>query len=316
MLAAGICYVISIAGLSISSAPSLLGLFFAISMFSFAAAVSLIDTETLHSDKTVPYEKIRLWGSLGFIVTAFGTGMSAGQLGATIATQLGMLIPAVCFLILVYQNRALFPDLARYKFMPTQRQHWAWRALPQQYFLILAIVFLNWVSHQTLYIYLSIHLSDLGWSARGITQAWMLGVCSELVMFLLLPKIFQHVSFRACIILSMLITCIRWTAFSLSTDTNIILLLQVLHAFTFSMFYISSVKLSYRILPPEFRDRGQGYLTAAGSGAGSVVARLLLAVWTIYHPDNLHVQFLFFISAVVAVIGSCMALALREHLPN
>ena len=105
-------------------------------------------------------------------------------------------------------------------------------------------------------------------------------------------------------ILSALAGAIRWAVYAKTSSVGLLLGVQVLHAFTFAAFHIGSVTLVHTLFPPERRTEGQSAWTVTTSGL-PVLAGTYLAG---YLYDVVGIRPLFWISAVASLLAALVAL--------
>jgi PPP family 3-phenylpropionic acid transporter len=236
-----------------------------------AGALPLVEAGTLAhlGAQQGRYGPIRLWGSLGFIATVLGggawlEGRPAGTLAALLlACALGSLAAAI----------ALPPGGA------TRAAGAARFALPRGALSLLGSGFCMAVAHGALYVFLTLHLRELGYTGTFIGLAWTLGVLAEIVVFLALPRLFRRFPLSAILVASCALGVLRFLALGWAAEIMWLLLLaQVLHAATFGSFHAAAVAAVHRVFPPHARGRGQALFSSASYAAGGA-AGALLAGW-------------------------------------
>jgi MFS transporter, PPP family, 3-phenylpropionic acid transporter len=160
-------------------------------------------------------------------------------------------------------------------FTPEKPRTGALQILQQPGFLLLlGAVALTWASHGPLYVYLSLYLKGLGWSGQMISLAWNVGVFAEILVFSFFYRLEGRFALMTIFRVSIFLALVRWLILANFTNPLCILASQALHAFSFGAFYLASIKLAFRTLPDDMRDRGQGFLTGLGSGLGSFLGRM------------------------------------------
>jgi hypothetical protein len=107
------------------------------------------------------------------------------------------------------------------------------------------------VSHGSLYGFYSIYLSELGFLDSSIGVQWAVAAGSEVLVFFFAARIVGGIShqllFSGCLILAV----IRWTLVFATQSYAWLTLTQCLHAFTFGVFHITSMKLIQKMFPKD-----------------------------------------------------------------
>jgi PPP family 3-phenylpropionic acid transporter len=276
--------------------------------FMYSGCVVTVDTRAIRESLagTVRFERVRLWGSIGFICSIALLGRVLDTWGVRWIIFIGAAFAAaihVCAYTLLPRmaadsgrssHNASTPDLrrssGRYTFL----------------LLLLAVAFC-WMSHGALYVYFSIYLKALGWSGERVALAWNIGVVSEVLLFLFFPLLEQRFSLAQILQASALLTLVRWLILASTQNPAWILLSQILHAFSFGSLFLSSMKLVHQILPPALRDRGQGLLSGLGSGGGSLCGRIVFGFLAANIGDARFYYRLFDFAAAIAFLSGVAA---------
>ncbi|MFN8392588.1 MAG: MFS transporter [Bdellovibrionota bacterium] len=277
-----------------------------------------VDTRAIRESLAgrIRFERVRIWGSIGFIVSLTVLGQAVDRIGVESIVVFGLLFAGAIALA----ASPLLPRLAAATGLAAEeRSGSSIRSIPGRgcFFMVLVAVALCWTSHGALYVYFSIYLRALGWSGSMISVAWDIGVVAEVILFMCFARIAERVSLVRILQTSAALTVLRWLILSSTADPEIILSSQVLHAFSFGSFYLASLKLVHQILPPDFRDRGQGFLSGFGSGLGSLSGRVIFGALASGIPDAVDYHLLFRSSAVLAVLSfTAASAAVKLHRPH
>jgi MFS transporter, PPP family, 3-phenylpropionic acid transporter len=230
-----------------------------------APLTSLIDATTLshvrHHGSS--YGRIRLWGSLGFLVAAAGAGAlverdGVGVIVAVAAWALGI-GAAVSFAL------PAPPPVERKGVVG------AWLHLlgDVDWWIFFVAAGLGQMATAAYDSGFSLHLQRLGFGGRFIGAAWATGVAAEIALLAGSGAILARVSAPRLFTLSLATAALRWTLLARVVSPVAILCLQPLHGVTFGLFWVSGVTL--------VRDRGHAAPTAAQGlfsaaiGLGSLV---------------------------------------------
>lgn len=232
------------------------------------------------------FEKTRIWGSVGYILSTLVGGVVLDYLGVSPLGTIGGLLLATLGVV-TFKSRAKFSNKlgskdkgeeSIFSFLKRGKA-----ALP-----VVALFLINtliWASHSVYYTYYSVYLKQLGFSGATISVAWSIGVIAEVVFFLCFSRYANRFSLVGVLRHAVVFTSLRWLILAYSTNIYLLLIAQVFHLYSFGALYLASVKLTYKLLPDELRDRGQGYLTAFSGGLGSSIGRytcsLVALSWTV-----------------------------------
>ncbi len=275
----------------------------------------VLDTQALRRglNGELSFERVRMWGSVGFVIASLVFGQAV-EIWGTAFIAPAALASIVCCALVAYREHGILG--AGGSPMPPPGGAPAVRLdplkdLPRSVWVILAAVMLVWGSHGALYVYFSLYVRFLGWSGGELALAWNIGVCAEIVVFALYARIREMVQPRTLFVASVVATVVRWAILSMTESKSIILLSQMLHAFSFGMFYLSAVTILHEQLPDRYRSRGQAWLSAAGPGAGSLCGRTLFGWLAGDLASAADYQRLFFWAVGMAACGCIVAVNFR-----
>jgi PPP family 3-phenylpropionic acid transporter len=220
------------------------------------------------------YGRIRLWGSVGFIVTVTGVGLLLdlapirSQLWVSWALILGTFASALT-LTEVHQR----PGEAPGRILDVLRQ--------RKVGFLLAAGLLMSAAHGALYVFYSIHLVAQGYDKTLVGLLWTLGVVAEIVVFLFMPRISARVSLRrillACFALAVLrFMLIGWTA----EFIGFLVFAQLLHGASFGAHHAATMAALNRWFVQGQQARAQALYGSVAYGAGGLGGALLAgALW-------------------------------------
>ena len=240
------------------------------------------------------YGRVRLWGSVGFIVLVTLSGYALDWQGIE-------LMPWIALLMLVMVTSVTFSlheEPATQHAQPTNSVR---ELLSRKSVLsFFASTFLMIAAHSSLYVYYSLYLSDMGYSKSVIGLMWSLGVIAEILFFFYQAPLFRRFGVRKLMLLSLAIAVVRflmigWGAQSLA----ILLVAQVLHAATFGVHHSASVATLQRWFAGPLQARGQALYISISYGLGGTVGGLLLsACW-----DTFGARWVYVLAAIMSLLG-------------
>ncbi len=224
------------------------------------------------------FEHARMWGSVGFTAVSIVLGYTLDLWGTKSIFIGGILL----LLGLAWGSRGLLPVLRNHTYASQQQNREAQAYQAYSYLgvsAVLCVHLLSYLAHASLYLYLSLYLAALGWSKTYISMAWSVGVISEILLFLVAPRLFSKPKdYARLFCISALGGCLRWFLLAHYSHPICIILAQALHSLSFGGIYISGMRLVYFLLPVEKKHKGQGYLQVCGTGIGLALGQYIAGV--------------------------------------
>ena len=217
------------------------------------------------------YGKVRVYGSIGFIVGGFSIG---GILSATDREWLPAILECVLIATAVV---TLF--LPAYRLKPKKQEGLvsAIRRLLKQRHLqrFYVITFVCRLSAQGLYIFLPLHLKDLGVTDAFLPTYWTVGVVSEIILMRNAPRIFGRYRPHRVLALTFFLAAVQYILVALVTDPWLLLPIMLLHGMSFGIWYYTSVTWLGTAVEPTDRARAQGLFSAIGFGLGGMSSSII-----------------------------------------
>jgi len=213
------------------------------------------------------YGRVRVWGSVGFILAVSGSGFALQRLGVDrlpglVIALLGLLLLATLRLPMV--REAAHTSHAAAGAMQVLRQ-----PLVGWFF---AGVFFTVLAHTSLYTFFSLYLDSLGYSKGAVGLMWALGVTVEVAWFWFQGRWVHRLSMHAWLLLAALVSLLRFAATAAFGDVAWVLVIaQCTHAVSFAAQHTACIGVINRHFPGRLRGRGQALYTVLGYGASGVV---------------------------------------------
>jgi PPP family 3-phenylpropionic acid transporter len=246
------------------------------------------------------YSRVRLWGSLGFVMTV-------GVLGA-VFDQWGIaLLPVIMWILMVL--------ITVNTWLVSQDKRPKEQVLGQASFLslltskavigfIVVNIFLQ-ISFGPYYTFFSIFLESAGYSASSIGVFWAIGVIAEVILFWQFGRIMHLMSWRTWIAVSLIVTGIRWalTGYLLHSVWTLILL-QTLHAFSFAAMHAVSMRYIQSLFPGSLQARGQALYSSVSFGLGGAIGAFASGLlW-----ESLGGTLVFLLAGIVSMLAAVIAI--------
>ena len=278
------------------------GLVFVMLLFSifWSAALPQVEAATMShlGESTHAYTKIRIWGSVGFIIVVWGLGLVFESLSISY-------VPVILLasMFMVWLLTITIPEL------PVEHHEDGLNSLKEsicrpKVIALLIVCFLMLFSHGPYYTFYSIYLEDNGYSSSFIGNMWALGVIAEVVLFLFMHRLITLFGLRPLLIISLLLAGIRWYLIGYFVDDLFLLCVaQIFHAATFGIYHASAIQYIHKFFTGKLQGRGQGLYSSVSFGAGFALGSLL----TGYAWDSLGATACFTVASVSAFVAMVIA---------
>jgi len=250
------------------------------------------------------YGRLRLWGSVGYIVSV--------ALGGVLLDRLGIMsLPWLSMAAMLGVGWAAW-HLYDVPHAHDPQAPVSVRALLRQptVLMFFATCFLMILAHGALYAYLSLYLEGLGYRKTTIGLLWALGVVSEVVFFYFQAQVMRRFAPGSLLIASFVIAAARFGIIGAwAQSLGWLVFAQGLHAITFGVHHAASLTLLRRWFSGRLAARGQALYTSVSYGLGGTLGGLGAAwIWKHIHPSAA-----FYASACAALVGAGVAVGLARR---
>ncbi|HSX72627.1 MAG TPA: MFS transporter [Shinella sp.] len=185
------------------------------------------------------YGRMRLWGSLAFIVATMIGGWLAGLYGGA------MVLPAMAVgFVLTVLGAVMAPKIGKPRrpspiaaiaTMPTKS---TLRQADVQ-FMLIGVSLVN-ASHAMLYAFSAIYWQKMGFSGVDVGILWSAGVLAEVVFFLFAVQLRRRFNLWSMMTVGSAVAVGRWVLFPMDMSFAGYFALQCLHAFTYALIHMSA----------------------------------------------------------------------------
>ncbi len=221
------------------------------------------------SKANTSYSRIRLWGSIGFIVAAFMLGIFIDSYGES-TLIFALLITQFIIFLLSFS----IPDKTIKLVSEKRRSIWGVMKNPEVVVLLIGCALMV-SSHGFLYNFYSIFLKEQGYSNFVIGILWSVGVIFEIIIFILMPYILSRINLKWVLLISLMLAVIRFFLIGSYADNLYVLAFaQILHAATFGSFHVASIQLIAKFFTNEHQSRGQSLYNSITYGLGGAIGGL------------------------------------------
>ena len=135
--------------------------------------------------------------------------------------------------------------------------------------LFLGVCAAHWAACAPYHLLYGLFVRELGLSAEVTGLGMSVGVAAEVVALVLFPRIEVRLDLRRAFALSFAASAVRWLLTSRATGAPAVVALQLLHGFTFGLFWGASVAAMSRAVPSRLRSTGQALFAALVFGVGN-----------------------------------------------
>ncbi|MDK4679558.1 3-phenylpropionate MFS transporter [Kingella negevensis] len=230
---------------------------------------------------TLDYGRARLSGSVAYIIGAMLSGSVAEHFGASQLIYLMMGFTALQFIMQwAKPNPALVQKETQHSeasksFLAIFRQ-------PEVKQMLIAVSLIQG-SHAAYYTYGAIYWKTQGITEQQISWLWSVSVVAEIVLFFFSKRLIGGASITRLMQASALIAGSRWLLMTVTADPTMLMLVQILHAGTFSLSHFAMVK--FIVQQPE-SDMAKLQALYIGLGSCVAIAGLTLVSGGLYqlHP--------------------------------
>lgn len=244
----------------------------AVLAFFWSAALPLVETLTFDHLRDEPgrYSRIRLWGSVGFIVAVMGTGALLD-----VAPPVG--IVWVCWAILfgILALALVLPESAPVVQARDGLPIGQILRQPRVKALMMACFAMS-AAHGAFYVFYSIHLAGHGYSKTEVGALWSLGVVAEIVVFMWMARLARQFSLRTILLASFAAAVLRFLMMGWGVESvAVMILVQLLHGLTFGAYHASAIAAVNLWFPGRAQGRGQALYSSLSFGAGGLLGALI-----------------------------------------
>jgi PPP family 3-phenylpropionic acid transporter len=259
-------FVIFIFASTIENFASMLTLIFFFSFFWNASLpqFEVVTMNTLGSSYN-KYSKIRLWGSLGFIISVLSLSVLTNKFGISVVPL------CICFYLFLTWLVTLF--IKSPNAVPKTHNNSLMSIVMKPAVVgILISCFLMQLSHGPFYAFFAIYLSENSYNTNLIGIIWSLGVIAEILIFMKISSWIPKYGLQNLFIISFIFAVARWLLISFFADNIILVVIATLfHAITYGMYHAVSISLIHEYFTGELQGRGQALYSSVSFGLGGSI---------------------------------------------
>lgn len=243
------------------------------------------------------YSRVRLWGSVGFVVAVLA---------------LGPLLDLLGILPLPWLVGALFAGMAVASFYVPETQTPAHDAAlplasvgavmrrPEVIALLIACL-CSQMSFAPYYNFFTLFLERHGHARSLAGVLWAIAVVAEIVLFIYMSRLIARFGARRLLLAALASTVLRWLLTVWLVDSvAALVVVQLSHALTFGAYHACAMHYVFRLFPARLQGRGQALYNAVAYGIGGSLGSLGAgAIW-----DHVRPEATFLLAATIALLGT------------
>ncbi|MGO4744634.1 3-phenylpropionate MFS transporter [Serratia quinivorans] len=240
----------------------------------FSPLVPLTDAlaATWQKQITMDYGRVRLWGSLAFVIGSALTGQMVSVWGHN-AILYSLIISILAMLLGMMLKPSVMPQGEARSHSEADRSLWEMLKEGPVWRFLLCVTLLQG-AHAGYYSFGSIYWQEAGYSASTIGYLWSLGVVAEVIIFASSNFLFRRWNARNLLLLSACCGVLRWSLMATSTELGWLLVIQILHCGTFTVCHLAAMRFVAARKGPEV-IRLQAVYSALAMGGGIAIMTVI-----------------------------------------
>lgn len=271
-----------------------------ITIFSFFWNAALPQFEAVTLNHLYPrgehyYSLIRLWGSVGFILSVLCLGWAFDWFSIIWLPSILTILLTLLWVMSLKVPEAAMPAINQHEksFNKVIRQ-------PTVVFLLLTC-FLIQASHGPYYSFFTLYLHKNGYGSGLSGLLWSIGVFAEIAIFMFMHRLLPWFGARKLLLFATVITTVRWSLIAgWANDLPVLVFGQTLHAASYGIYHVASISLIHRYFPGRLQGRGQALYSSLSFGLGGALGSIMSGyAWNALGPSEIY-----WIAAALALLST------------
>ncbi len=274
----GGCALAGLGFASFGSVTTILQLYAAMLFFGlfYNAVMPQFEAMTLAAieGRAALYGRLRVWGSLGFLVVAGSYGALLDAYGER--WFVGATLP--WFALMIWAAWPFHADPPRTATSTDDRPSLMSLWMRPGVRPLLSLALLVQAGFGAFYVFYTLHMKAEGHSGAAVGLLWATGIFAEILLFWWAPRLIARHGIAKLITLCLAITVLRWTVVAMAGGSMpLMLAAQLTHALGFALFHACLMQRMAQLFPGRDGSAGQGLLYGFSSGLGGVIGALMAA---------------------------------------
>jgi len=268
--------------------------------FFWHATLPQFEATTMNhlGDSTHAYTRIRVWGSIGFILPV----VSLGFVFEIIDISWLPVFMLIC-LFLIFVASLLVSERAAGHLHLSSESVWTYLKKPHV-LALLSVCFLMQMSHAPYYTFYSVYLEDSGYSRSFIGNMWAVGVVAEVLVFIQMHRLIHRFGLKMLLVVSLVLASLRWLMIGYAVSSvPLLIAAQCLHAASFGIYHATAIQFIHRYFTGRMQGRGQALYSSISFGAGLSLGSLMVG----YSWGSLGAEISFTAAAFISALAILIA---------
>jgi MFS transporter, PPP family, 3-phenylpropionic acid transporter len=232
-----------------------------------AGCATLLDTRTIQllGEDRMGYGRVRMWGSVSFVVVSLLTGALVEGSGAA-----ALFVVAVTLMLVMVALTMRLPGVRTHDRPFVLGQAWLVLGTPVLgVFLLGALI--EWGSVEAMNSFYSIRIADLGGSPSTVALAWAISAVAQVPVMFFFWRIAGRVGLGRIIVAGAGVFALRAAVSGFVASADLLVVLNVLEGVGFAIFWCGGVAFVAERAPPHLVATGQGLFSGLVFGLGRVL---------------------------------------------
>lgn len=225
---------------------------------------SLILLSSKHTG--TPYAMIRIFGSLGFAVSAYFIGLILKHIGTEWTLSLALTTISITLFFAVflkdYQSNAKKMQFSGFLNMIRERR----------VILFFLLILLVSISHRMYEGFLAVTMKHMGASDSFIGFAWLVSAASEIPILYLLGKFGHKLKELPLLMFGSLMYAVRLWMLSEIESPGWLIGVQLMNSISFGIYFTAAYRYLSYLIPDEYRASGQAAYAVVWTGMAGLVS--------------------------------------------
>jgi len=248
-------------------------------MTCFMSVVSQIEVLSLSAaqDKPTTYNRIRLFGSIGFIIAAVLVGALVETRGPDFVVEFGLLSLLLTLIVSFKLNSSgqssqqMFEQISDESFMQ--------RCLKPGFVAFMVASILLQVSFAPYVGFFTKFLAENGYQGINIGILFSLGTFAEIFLFMFAGVVLAKYNIKLLMFVCLFLTSLRWLTVAVFVDSwFIVVITQLVHALSFGLMHSVSIYFIRLHFSADQQNRGQFMYLGATYGLGGAIGASITGI--------------------------------------
>ena len=261
-------------------------------------------------EENIDYGKARTYGSLGFTVIGIIIGGILSYVGNEALYYILIFLVALYLVFMFLPQPKLVKNLS-FEEPDTKKEKeslYSWVLKDRNAILLIITVFLYQLSHTAYNNYNALYLESMNISAKWLSGVILnVSVIAEIIFFIFSKRLVKRIKPKNLMIFAGVCAIIRWGALAMFHNIYVFTIMQTFHAITFAVAHIAFILiLNKDYNNKEIIDMQNLYTAICFQLSMAVGLYIMGALW------DISTSYVFYASAIIAAIGTLVAMRLKE----